>query len=134
MPEPNSALDVKRHLPLRFSLCCAHQRTLTRKTHAKIKVTGHDQKKKDAVIVLSDGALSSREADICVLLLDGLLLKEAAFRLGISIHTADYHTRSAYRKLGAHSRVDLLKRFAGLYEMAAQDEAVGSPASGNQKC
>jgi len=52
-------------------------------------------------------ALSPRETDVCKLLLEGMQLKEVAFRLNISIRTAECHSRNAYAKLGIHCRGEL---------------------------
>jgi DNA-binding NarL/FixJ family response regulator len=60
---------------------------------------------------LPNDELSSREQEVCQLLVDGLQLKSIASKLGISIHTADTHARNAYSKLGVHDRVTLIHRF-----------------------
>ncbi len=56
-------------------------------------------------------ALTRRQAEVCLLLREGLMLKEIAGKLGISFHTADAHIRSLYVKLGVRSRAELFKRF-----------------------
>jgi DNA-binding CsgD family transcriptional regulator len=61
---------------------------------------------------LPKASLSSRESEICKLLVRGLRPKEVALVLGISIHTADCHTRNAYLKLGVHDRGELVRHFA----------------------
>ncbi len=58
---------------------------------------------------LPTAVLTPREVEVSALLIEGLLVKEAAFRLGISAHTAECHRANAYRKLRVHSRVELLK-------------------------
>jgi DNA-binding NarL/FixJ family response regulator len=58
-------------------------------------------------------SLSSREIEVCTLLVEGLQLKQVAIRLNISIHTADSHARNSYQKLGLHSRAALVKHFVG---------------------
>jgi DNA-binding CsgD family transcriptional regulator len=55
--------------------------------------------------------LSLREAEICLLLVKGLALKEIALRLSISIHTADCHRMSIYRKLRLHGLEELVKHY-----------------------
>ena len=57
-------------------------------------------------------SLSTREAEICKLLTTGMHLKEVAVQLAISLHTADSHTRNAYRKLAVHDRGELVRHFA----------------------
>jgi DNA-binding CsgD family transcriptional regulator len=52
---------------------------------------------------------SAREAQVCLLLVEGLVLREVALRLNISIYTADHHKKSIYRKLRVHSRAELLR-------------------------
>jgi len=61
---------------------------------------------------LPKASLSPREAEVCQLLLEGLLVKEVAYRLNISYRTAETHRRSAYQKLGLHNRAGLFKRFS----------------------
>jgi DNA-binding CsgD family transcriptional regulator len=61
---------------------------------------------------LPKDSLSPRETEVCKLLTKGLLLKEVALQLGISIHTAGGHTQNAYVKLRVHNRAGLVTRFA----------------------
>jgi|HubBroStandDraft_1064217.scaffolds.fasta_scaffold2340478_1 DNA-binding CsgD family transcriptional regulator len=55
--------------------------------------------------------LSPREAEVCLLLIEGLALKEIAFRLGISTRTAECHRVNIYRKLRVHSRDELVEHY-----------------------
>ena len=48
--------------------------------------------------------LKDRERDILKLIVEGLLKKEIADRLGVGIHTVDTHMRSIYRKLQVTTR------------------------------
>jgi DNA-binding NarL/FixJ family response regulator len=48
--------------------------------------------------------LKERERDILRLIVEGLLKKEIADRLGIGIHTVDTHMRAIYRKLQVTTR------------------------------
>ena len=73
---------------------------------------------------LPKNSLSSREAEICKLLTKGMQLKDVADQLGISIHTADGHTRHAYMKLGVHDRRELVMHFA-LPNLVAVQDTVG---------
>ena len=61
---------------------------------------------------LPKASLSTRETQICSLLVKGLFLKDVALRLKISIHTADCHVRNMYQKLGVHDRGELVRHFA----------------------
>lgn len=57
-------------------------------------------------------ALSTREQEILACLSQGLLYKEIAARLGISIETVRTHIRNVYQKLQVRSRTEaLLKAF-----------------------
>jgi DNA-binding NarL/FixJ family response regulator len=47
----------------------------------------------------ADYGLTDRERDILQLLVEGLVKKEIASRLGISFHTVDMHLRHIYEKL-----------------------------------
>jgi LuxR family maltose regulon positive regulatory protein len=54
--------------------------------------------------------LSSREQQIFMFLADGLLYKEIAAELCISIETVRTHVRNIYKKLEVSSRTDALNR------------------------
>ncbi len=60
---------------------------------------------------LPKDSLSPRELEVCQLLVEGLAVKEVAFRCGVSPKTAECHTRNLYKKLGVRSRVELVRRF-----------------------
>jgi DNA-binding CsgD family transcriptional regulator len=70
---------------------------------------------------LPKDSLSSRETEICRLLVKGMSLKEVAHQLSISIHTANCHTRHAYLKLGVHNRAKLVTYFEAPNIGAEQD-------------
>ncbi len=55
-------------------------------------------------------ALSPREQELLVLLVEGLTAKEIADRLGVSIHTTGTHTKNLFAKLGVHSRAAAVAR------------------------
>ncbi len=57
--------------------------------------------------VLDEKGLTPREQEILALLLDGLLIKECADRLDISVATVKFHAKNIYRKLGINSRSQL---------------------------
>jgi DNA-binding NarL/FixJ family response regulator len=54
--------------------------------------------------------LSEREAEILRCLVEGLLKKQIALRLGLSIHTVDTYLRRVYEKLGVGSRSEAVTR------------------------
>jgi DNA-binding NarL/FixJ family response regulator len=51
--------------------------------------------------------LTSRQAEVCVLLAEGLSTGEIAERLAISQNTANEHGRLVYSRLGVHNRAEL---------------------------
>ncbi len=55
------------------------------------------------------GELSQREVQIVQLLCKGLLTKEVAEQLNISIRTVETHKNHIYRKLGISNTVELLR-------------------------
>lgn len=52
--------------------------------------------------------LSAREGETVEAIFDGLGEKEMASRMGISMHTVRTHMKRLYRKVGVHSRGQLL--------------------------
>ncbi len=54
--------------------------------------------------------LTPREREILSLLVQGLIMKEIAARLGLSYHTIDSHLRSIYDKLHVHSRTAVVAK------------------------
>jgi PAS domain S-box-containing protein len=58
--------------------------------------------------LLARYGLSDRERSVAKLLVAGLLYKEIAFRLRISLPTVRTHSQSLYRKMGIHSRSELV--------------------------
>jgi DNA-binding CsgD family transcriptional regulator len=59
--------------------------------------------------VLADAALSEREGHVLKLLAQGYVNKEIAAKLGISPTTVGSHIKNLYRKLAAHSRVQVVR-------------------------
>lgn len=57
--------------------------------------------------VLAD--LTPRELEVMSLIADGLSNPEIGEKLGISVKTVDRHRENIMRKLGVHSRIDLVK-------------------------
>ncbi len=54
--------------------------------------------------------LTARELQVLTLIARGLLLKEVAHELNISVHTAGDHVKSVYRKLRVNNRVEATTR------------------------
>ena len=62
---------------------------------------------------LDDGEvplLTPRETDVLAAIAEGLSNKAAARRLGISQHTVKFHVESLFRKLGAVTRADAVRK------------------------
>jgi DNA-binding NarL/FixJ family response regulator len=57
------------------------------------------------------GALSRRQLEVLRLLVAGRSNGEIAAALFISVNTVKFHTRSIFRELGIHSRVDAARRY-----------------------
>lgn len=53
--------------------------------------------------------LTKRESEIAALIADGLLNKEIADHLNISVRTVEYHRNAIYRKFGINNAVELMK-------------------------
>jgi len=60
--------------------------------------------------------LSKHESSVIALANSGLVTKEIAVKLGISINTVKYHLANIYRKLGVRSRVDALNAYHRLFQ------------------
>lgn len=56
--------------------------------------------------------LTESEADVAALLIDGHTYRDIASYRGTSVHTVSNQVRSAFRKLGVHSRVELSARLS----------------------
>lgn len=63
----------------------------------------------DRIVQRDDVELSTREAQIVKMLCQGLLTKEVAEQLNISIRTVETHKNHIYRKLGVSNTVELLR-------------------------
>ena len=61
-----------------------------------------------------EAILTPREHQILVLVSDGLTMRQAASRLGISPRTVETHVAKLYRKLGVRTRVQAVSRAAQL--------------------
>lgn len=59
----------------------------------------------------SDAELTAREKEVLQLLLDGLLYKEIAEKIGVSSHTVNYHIQKIYQKLHCRSRAQVVARY-----------------------
>ena len=63
---------------------------------------------------LYQSPLTPRERDVLELIAKGLKQKQIAQHLAISMETARKHIKNAYRKLGAHNKVEALRK-AGIW-------------------
>lgn len=59
---------------------------------------------------MNDSPLTARERDVFQLIANGLQPKQIAETLSISTETARKHIKNAYKKLGAHNKVDALRK------------------------
>lgn len=57
----------------------------------------------------AESKLTRRELEIANLITDGLLNKEIAYKLNISVRTVENHRNSIYHKLGVSNAVELVK-------------------------
>ena len=55
--------------------------------------------------------LTPREKEVIPLLARGLLIKEIADELGISLNTAKLHSCNIYRKLGVNNKTELSVKY-----------------------
>ena len=58
--------------------------------------------------ISTENALSKRESEVLVCLAQGNSQKSIAEKLYISVDTVKTHTNSIYRKLGVHSKQELI--------------------------
>lgn len=61
---------------------------------------------------LSDLRLTPKEIEVCVLLLEGLTMRQISGTLNIAYSTVNTYCTAIYRKLGINSRTELLVRFS----------------------
>ena len=64
--------------------------------------------------IISDSPLTPRERDVLALIAKGLKQKQIAVQLSITMETARKHIKNAYKKLGAHNKVEALRK-AGIW-------------------
>jgi two-component system response regulator DesR len=60
--------------------------------------------------IMTDSPLTPRERDVLEQMAKGLKQKQIAEQLSISMETARKHIKNAYKKLGAHNKVDALRK------------------------
>lgn len=70
-------------------------------------------------------SLTRRERDVLRLLGSGSSMQETAERLGTSVHTIRTHMHNLYRKLDAHTRLDIV-RFAAEHGLLEPDPEEGA--------
>jgi DNA-binding NarL/FixJ family response regulator len=71
-------------------------------------------------------SLTSRERLVLKLLAEGSTLKDVAGRLDVSQHTVRTHMQNLYAKLGAHSRLDVV-RFAAEHGLVGGETGEAAP-------
>lgn len=64
--------------------------------------------------VITASPLTPRERDVLELMAKGLRQKQIGPHLSITMETTRKHIQNAYRKLGAHNKVEALKK-AGIW-------------------
>jgi DNA-binding NarL/FixJ family response regulator len=78
----------------------------------------------DSVALLR--SLTSRERLVLKFAAEGVPMREIARRLGLSQHTVRTHMQNLYAKLGAHSRLDVV-RFAAQHGLVAGEAEEAAP-------
>ena len=79
-----------------------------------------------APVLRAQYGLTRREADLAVLLADGLGIGEAADRMAISMNTARSHLRQVFDKTGTRSQAALARELARSGMIGALSDAAGS--------
>ena len=74
------------------------------------KVVQSFQRKRN---VKKEFGITPREEDVLKLLAKGLLYKEVADQLGISVKTMKKHIYNIYEKMHVHSKVEAVNKFLG---------------------
>lgn len=64
--------------------------------------------------------LTSREYELCLLLLEGFTLRESAKQLSVKYSTANTHMTGIYKKLGVRSRAELIINYRNINGRNAQ--------------
>lgn len=65
--------------------------------------------RREGRVMSRNASLSRRESELLPLLTKGMTLREAAVQMAVSYKTADSYRTSLLRKLGVHSRVELVR-------------------------
>ena len=60
--------------------------------------------------IMNDSPLTARERNVLELMAKGLKQKQIAGELFINMETARTHIKNAYKKLGAHNKVEALRK------------------------
>ncbi len=108
--EPDS--QQKENRPVSVEKSYSEKRTLETEAQAENKASypEHEAVKIEATAVFTSAKLTKKEKDIAHLILEGKTDKEIAAELGISPGTVAVHNKKIYRKLGIHSRAELISR------------------------
>jgi DNA-binding NarL/FixJ family response regulator len=76
------------------------------------KVTPHPATHLQVPSVEANASLTAREQEVLNLMAEGLLYKEAADRLGLSVDTIRAHLRNIYKKLRVRNRTEAILKVA----------------------
>jgi DNA-binding NarL/FixJ family response regulator len=79
------------------------------RAHNELAATGEKSRKRDVTVTRQ---LTPQELQIALAVAQGATNREAAAQLFLSPKTVESHLSSAYRKLGARSRTELVRIFA----------------------
>jgi DNA-binding CsgD family transcriptional regulator len=82
------------------------------------------------VVLAAEGSLTEAERELAVLklLATNLSTREIAARVVLSEHTIRSHTRTLYRKLGAHTRAEAVIRATALGLLGKRDHRDETPS------
>lgn len=64
--------------------------------------------------IIAESPLTLRERNVMELMAKGLRQRQIADHLSITMETARKHIKNAYKKLGAHNKLDALRK-AGIW-------------------
>ena len=71
--------------------------------------------------------LTATEERVAELLVSGLTYQQTADALFVSPKTVQWNVSKIYRKLGIHSRAELIKQYEGSYEAGPAGSPLASP-------
>ncbi len=72
------------------------------------------EKRVETIDQLANLNLTLREKEVAAFLLSGMTIRQIAGELKISYHTANFHIKNLYKKLGINGRIELYSRFKAI--------------------